>query len=77
MKTIFLLIVISVFFTPAYGEENEMTEKQKLSYALGVFFAQSVTQQDIDMDTGEGWNSREVFDLLVYIYFLFIYRLAT
>ena len=28
-----------------------MTEKQKLSYALGVFFAQSVTQQDIDMDT--------------------------
>lgn len=27
-----------------------MTEKQKLSYALGVFFAQSVSQQDIDMD---------------------------
>ena len=27
-----------------------MTEKQKLSYALGVFFAQSVSQQNIDMD---------------------------
>ena len=27
-----------------------MTEKQKLSYALGVFFAQSISQQDIDMD---------------------------
>ena len=27
-----------------------MTEKQKLSYALGVFFAQSVSQQEIDMD---------------------------
>ena len=27
-----------------------MTEKQKLSYALVVFFAQSESQQDIDMD---------------------------
>ena len=35
---------------PVFGEESDMTEKQKLSYALGVFFAQSISQQDIDMD---------------------------
>ena len=50
MKNIFLIIVFSAFFSSVYGEEAEMTEKQKLSYALGVFFAQSVSQQDIDMD---------------------------
>ena len=27
-----------------------MTEKQKLGYALGVFFAQNIAQQNIDMD---------------------------
>lgn len=27
-----------------------MTGKQKLGYALGVFFAQNISQQDIDMD---------------------------
>ena len=27
-----------------------MTDRQKLGYALGVFFAQNVSQQDIDMD---------------------------
>lgn len=50
MKIILLLIVFNALFFPVFGEENEMTEKQKLSYALGVFFAQSVSQQDIDMD---------------------------
>ena len=35
---------------PALAEDPGMTEKQKLSYALGVFFAQSVSQQNIDMD---------------------------
>ena len=27
-----------------------MTDRQKLGYALGVFFAQNISQQDIDMD---------------------------
>ena len=53
MNRYILYIVLSVFFVfvlPVSGDEQNMTEKQKLSYALGVFFAQSVSQQDIDMD---------------------------
>ena len=52
MKKYLLLIVFKLLFilNSAHAEETGMTEKQKLSYALGVFFAQSVTQQDIDMD---------------------------
>ena len=45
--------VFTVFFVvirPVFGDEQNMTEKQKLSYALVVFFAQSESQQDIDMD---------------------------
>ena len=45
-----LYTVFFLFFLPVSGEENGMTEKQKLSYALGVFFAQSVSQQNLDMD---------------------------
>lgn len=54
MKKYLLLIVYTCFcliFFPVFGEQNGMTEKQKLSYALGVFFAQSVSQQNIDVDT--------------------------
>lgn len=53
MKIYLLPIVFTIFVIvnpPVFGEESSMTEKQKLSYALGVFFAQSVSQQDIDMD---------------------------
>ena len=53
MKIYLLPIVITIFIIvnlPVFGEESSMTEKQKLSYALGVFFARSVSQQDIDMD---------------------------
>ena len=53
MKNYILSIVFTIFFVPilpVLGEEQNMTEKEKLSYALGVFFAQSISQQDIDMD---------------------------
>lgn len=52
MKNYLLLIVITCIylFIPVRAEETGMTEKQKLGYAMGVFFAQSITQQDIDMD---------------------------
>ncbi len=53
MNIYLLPIVFTMFIIvnpPVFGEESSMTEKQKLSYALGVFFAQSVSQQDIDMD---------------------------
>lgn len=52
MNKYLLLIVFKLLFilNPVHAEETGMTDKQKLSYALGVFFAQSVTQQDIDMD---------------------------
>ncbi len=53
MNRYILYIALSVFFVfvlPVFGDEQDMTEKQKLSYALGVFFAQSVSQQDINMD---------------------------
>ena len=47
---LYVFTTFSVFIPPVFGDEQNMTEKQKLSYALGVFFAQSVSQQDIDMD---------------------------
>ena len=53
MKKYLLFIVCILFsfvFFPLSGEQDNMTEKQKLSYALGVFFAQSISQQDLDMD---------------------------
>ena len=52
MNKYLLLIVFKLLFilNPVHAEDTGMTDKQKLSYALGVFFAQSVTQQDIDMD---------------------------
>ncbi len=46
-----LVVIIFIFmFSPIRAEEPAMTDKQKLSYALGVFFAQSIAQQNIDMD---------------------------
>ena len=52
MKSHLLLVVIIFIFmfSPIRAEEPAMTDKQKLSYALGVFFAQSIAQQNIDMD---------------------------
>ncbi len=55
MRSYFLLIVFLIIFmlNPVRSEETDMTHKQKLSYALGVFFAQSVSQQNIDMDVDQ------------------------
>ena len=52
MKKILLLFVFTSMTlpNPVIAEEPDMDENQKLSYALGVFFAQSITQQNIDMD---------------------------
>ena len=52
MKNYTLLIVISFIFilNPLRAEEPDMTDRQKLSYALGVYFVQSISQQGIDMD---------------------------
>jgi FKBP-type peptidyl-prolyl cis-trans isomerase len=52
MKNYLLLIVFILLFilNPVRAEETGMTDRQKLGYALGVFFAQNISQQDIDMD---------------------------
>lgn len=52
MKNYVLLIVITVtfVFNSPKAEETDLADRQKLGYALGVYFAQSVSQQDIDMD---------------------------
>ena len=52
MKNYLLTIVFIciVLLNPVQAEEAEMTDRQKLGYAMGVFFAQSITQQNIDMD---------------------------
>ena len=52
MKNYLLMIVFTTIFmlNPARSEEADMTDRQKLGYAMGVFFSQSITQQDIDMD---------------------------
>lgn len=52
MKNYMLLIVFNLLFvlSSAHAEETDMTDRQKLGYALGVFFAQNISQQDVDMD---------------------------
>ena len=52
MKIYLLIIVLNCIylFIPVRAEEDGMTEKQKIGYAMGVFFAQSIPRQDIDMD---------------------------
>ena len=50
-KYLLLIVFINIcLLRPAWGEEAGMTEKQKLSYALGLYFAQGISQQAIDMD---------------------------
>ena len=48
---IFTLVCISLSTTPLWAASDIKTEKQKLGYALGVYFSQGVSQQNIDMDT--------------------------
>ncbi len=52
MKNSLLLIVFTCILPlgSVLAEEAGMDEKQKLGYALGVFFAENMVQQDIDMD---------------------------
>lgn len=44
-----LLLVFCIFSFPATAAEIN-TDQQKLSYALGAYFSQGVTSQDIDVD---------------------------
>lgn len=46
--TLILAMASFVFATNTHALESE---KEKLSYAMGYFFAKNVTQQDIDLDT--------------------------
>lgn len=46
-----LLLVCLGFFQPVYAAENKIeTDKQKLSYSMGVFFGQTVTRQDMELE---------------------------
>ena len=47
---LFIVFVLLFILNPVHAEETGMTDRQKLGYALGVFFAQNISQQDIDMD---------------------------
>jgi len=37
-------------FSPVWAETEIKTEKQKLSYAMGIYFSQSIVQQKADLD---------------------------
>ncbi len=43
-------VILSFTFISAQAAKIE-TDKEKLSYSLGLFFGQSVTRQDMDLDT--------------------------
>ena len=45
-----LLTVLSSLSLTANADAALNTEKQKLSYTMGIFFSQNVTQQNIDLD---------------------------
>jgi FKBP-type peptidyl-prolyl cis-trans isomerase FklB len=52
-KKILASIVLASFvlhFSPVWAESELKTEKQKLSYAMGIYFSQSVVQQKADLD---------------------------
>ncbi len=49
-KHIIMGIALISHLTLVGAEDTAMTDRQKLSYALGVFFSQSVMQQTIDLD---------------------------
>ncbi len=49
--TIYPLLISILFITQsAYAEMTPKTEKEKLSYSMGTFFAQTVIRQNIDVD---------------------------
>lgn len=54
MKKLFQIFTItcflSLFATLAWADAEITTEKQKLSYALGAYFSQGITNQNIDID---------------------------
>ncbi|MEM7027646.1 MAG: FKBP-type peptidyl-prolyl cis-trans isomerase [Pseudomonadota bacterium] len=52
MKFINIILLLSIFVLArtAYAEVTLNTEKEKLSYSMGVFFGQTVTRQNIDVD---------------------------
>jgi FKBP-type peptidyl-prolyl cis-trans isomerase FklB len=53
MKKAFLYCLIALFsmsIASAWAAAELNTEKQKLSYALGAYFSQGVSQQGLDMD---------------------------
>jgi len=45
-----IAVILSFTFISAQAAKIE-TDKEKLSYSLGLFFGQSVTRQDMDLDT--------------------------
>ncbi len=45
-----LVLILSFTFIQAHAAKIE-TDLEKLSYAMGVFFGQSVSRQDMDLDT--------------------------
>jgi FKBP-type peptidyl-prolyl cis-trans isomerase FklB len=45
-----LMLSLSLSFQQVAAEVNPSTDKEKLSYSMGVFFGQTVTRQNLDVD---------------------------
>jgi len=50
IKRYFVLVFITLNSLSVFAATEVKTEKQKLSYAMGTYFALGVTQQDMDID---------------------------
>jgi FKBP-type peptidyl-prolyl cis-trans isomerase FklB len=47
-----IALALALIMSPSLLAEPEIsTDKQKLSYALGIFFSQGITQQNVELDT--------------------------
>ncbi|MGI9228335.1 MAG: FKBP-type peptidyl-prolyl cis-trans isomerase [Gammaproteobacteria bacterium] len=50
MKKLLHTLTLTLLTMTCVAEDTAMTDKQKLSYALGVFFSQNIMQQNIELD---------------------------
>ncbi len=50
IKRYFLLVIFTLMSSSAFAAAEVKTDEQKLSYAMGTYFAMGITQQDVKLD---------------------------
>jgi len=50
IKHYFTVVIFTLISFSAFSATEVKTDEQKLSYAMGTYFAMGITQQDVDLD---------------------------